>query len=368
MGLGPARPGSVEAGTGTGRVVAFDDLAAGCSPAAPVARLEVITAAATDGEAAGEEPGPLEIAKLSRARVADLGADIQRREGRDTREGGGRVADVAVADAAIDAAALEGSGGRAARRSNRATQARTGRSHGGAGVADDTDVAGGGADGARPSAGAAGDGPDGELGGAGGRRAATGRGGRVGRERAHLAADGDEVGPDADPESVARAICLRLLTDRARTRQELAQALRRKGVPDDAARAVLERFDDVGLIDDNAFAEQWVRSRHTHRGLGRRALAVELRRKGVAEDVAAQALGGIDGESEERRARELVERKLRGLRTDTDEHRAVAGRRLVGMLARKGYGGGVAYRVVREALATRGLELDELASEPAADD
>lgn len=176
-----------------------------------------------------------------------------------------------------------------------------------------------------------------------------------------------EDGPDADPEGVARAICLRLLTARARTRQELAQALQRKGIPADAARTVLERFDDVGLIDDGAFAEQWVRSRHTTRGLGRRALAVELRRKGVADDVAGEALAEIDTEAEERRARELVYRKLRNLRTDSDEQRAAAGRKLVGMLARKGYGGGIAYRIVREALAAHGAEPDELAAEPPPD-
>jgi regulatory protein len=185
-------------------------------------------------------------------------------------------------------------------------------------------------------------------------------------------ADGTSTGrheqdADADPETVARAICLRLLTDRARTRQELGQALRRKGVPDDAANTVLERFDDVGLIDDHAFAEQWVRSRHTFRGLGRRALAVELRRRGVADEVAGEALAAVDDESEEQRARELVERKLRTLRADTDEKRAAAARRLVGMLARKGYGGGVSYRVVREALAAHGAELAELDSEPPAD-
>lgn len=195
--------------------------------------------------------------------------------------------------------------------------------------------------------------------------ASTGRHVRV-RAAADPAAGGD--GPDADPDSVARAICLRLLADRARTRQELAQALRRKGIPDDAAGAVLERFRDVGLINDDAFAEQWVRSRHTNRGLGRRALAVELRRKGVADDVATAALNGVDAAAEEVRARELVVCKLRGLRTDTDEHRAAASRRLVGMLARKGYGGGIAYRVVREALAAHGAELDELTSEPPADD
>jgi regulatory protein len=164
---------------------------------------------------------------------------------------------------------------------------------------------------------------------------------------------------------MAREICLRLLTDRARTRQELAQALRRKGIPDDAAATVLERFDEVGLIDDAAFAGQWVRSRHAYRGLARRAIAVELRRKGVDDEVAGEALAEVDGESEERRARQLVDRKLRSLTVTTAEQQAVAGRRLVGMLARKGYGAGVAYRVVREALAQHGAELEELdAAEP----
>jgi regulatory protein len=206
-----------------------------------------------------------------------------------------------------------------------------------------------------------------------GRRRRSGRGDRAER-RGRSASDAGARGagtagqserrsggePDADPVSLAREICLRLLTDRARTRQELAQALRRKGIPDDAAGTVLERFDEVGLIDDAAFAGQWVRSRHAHRGLARRAIAMELRRKGVADEVAGEALAEVDGESEERRARELVDRKLRSMKVASAEQQAVAGRRLVGMLARKGYGAGVAYRVVREALAEHGADVEEL--------
>jgi regulatory protein len=160
--------------------------------------------------------------------------------------------------------------------------------------------------------------------------------------------------------AVAREICLRLLTERARTRQELAQALRKREVPDEAANAVLERFDEVGLIDDAAFAGQWVRSRHTGRGLARRAIAVELRRKGVADEVAQEALAEVDTDAEEQRARELVDRKLRTVPADTPERRTTAARRLVGMLARRGYPAGIAYRVVREALAAHGAEEDEL--------
>jgi regulatory protein len=169
--------------------------------------------------------------------------------------------------------------------------------------------------------------------------------------------DGD---PPGDPETAARAICLRLLTARARTRAELADALRRRDVPSAVADRVLSRFSEVGLIDDATFAEQWVRSRHRHRGLGRRALAVELHRKGVAREVAEEALGGVDAESERRMARELVDRRLRTLPTSVPEERARAGRRLLGMLARRGYPAGVATEVVRAAMAERGAEEDEL--------
>lgn len=161
---------------------------------------------------------------------------------------------------------------------------------------------------------------------------------------------------DADPVAQAKAICLRLLEGRARTRQELGQALRRKGIPDEAAEAVLVRFDEVGLIDDAAFAGQWVRSRHTYSGLGRRAIAQELRRKGVDSDTAGEALAEVDDAAEEARARALVERKLRTRAGTPDEATA---RRLLGMLARKGYPAGIAYRVVRQAVAEHSAELAE---------
>jgi regulatory protein len=174
------------------------------------------------------------------------------------------------------------------------------------------------------------------------------------------AATESDVAAAVDPLSVARSICLGLLTERARTRHELAVALRRKDVPDDAVQAVLERFGEVGLIDDASFAEQWVHSRHTGRGLGRRALAMELRRKGVADELAGAALENLDPAAEELRARQLVERKLRSLSIEGPEQRAAAARRLAGMLGRKGYPAGVAYRVVRAALAAHGADADEL--------
>jgi regulatory protein len=153
--------------------------------------------------------------------------------------------------------------------------------------------------------------------------------------------------PPADPEEVARAICLRMLTSRPCTRSELAAELRRRHVPDDAAAAVLERLDDVGLVDDRAFAAAWVERQRRTRGLSRRALATELRRKGVADDEVAEAVAVVSDEDERARAAELVARKLSSVR-NLERDKQV--NRLVGMLARKGYGGGVAYAVVREAL------------------
>ena len=152
---------------------------------------------------------------------------------------------------------------------------------------------------------------------------------------------------DADPESVARAICLRMLTNRPCTRAELATELRKRNVPADAADAVLERLDDVGLVDDRAFAAAWVERQRRTRGLGRRALAAELRRKGVADEEIGEAVGLVSDDDERARAAELVARKLSSVR-NLDRDKQV--NRLVGMLARKGYGGGVAYAVVREAL------------------
>jgi regulatory protein len=156
---------------------------------------------------------------------------------------------------------------------------------------------------------------------------------------------------------VARAICLRLLTAQPRTRAELATALAKRGVPDGAATTVLSRFTEVGLIDDRAFAAAWVDSRHAGRGLSRRALAAELRRRGVDGQIVGEAVAVVDADAEERAARQLVDRRLAGTRRLEQPVRA---RRLASMLARKGYPPGLAVRVVRDALAAEGADPGEL--------
>jgi regulatory protein len=160
--------------------------------------------------------------------------------------------------------------------------------------------------------------------------------------------DVEALGPPADHEAVARKILLDQLTGRARTRAELATKLAKKQVPSEVADRLLDRFEEVGLVDDAAFAREWVQTRQSGRGLARRALSAELRRKGVDQQVIAQAVETVEPDDEIEAARQLVRRKLPSLRRHDD---VVVVRRLTGMLARKGYPPGVAYRVVREEIA-----------------
>lgn len=151
-------------------------------------------------------------------------------------------------------------------------------------------------------------------------------------------------------EEQAHALCLRLLTARARSRAELIGKMAKHGYPDEVAEAVLSRLVSVGLVDDEDFAAQWVRSRHMYSGKGKRALAAELRTKGVDAEVIAAALDGIDAGAERGRAEQLVERKLRReVLAEGDDPKVM--RRLVGMLARRGYSQAMAVAVVTDALA-----------------
>jgi len=158
-----------------------------------------------------------------------------------------------------------------------------------------------------------------------------------------------------DPEAQARQICLRLLTIAPRTQAQLAEALHRRGVPDEAAETVLSRFADVGLIDDAAFARAWVESRHYSRGLSRRSLSAELRRQGVQSEEIREAVDTLDPEQEVATARRLVEQKMAGTRGQPPEVRV---RRAAGSLARKGYPAGLVFRLIKEALEREGEALD----------
>jgi len=174
-------------------------------------------------------------------------------------------------------------------------------------------------------------------------------------------ADGPTPGSSADdvPEAVsvdvAREICLQQLASSPKSRAQLETVLKRRGTDPAVAAEVLDRLEDVRLVDDSAYAESFVTTRRAST-MSRRALGHELRSKGVAGSVVQEALDTLDPEAEIETARALVARKIPSTRSLPMDARV---RRLVGVLARKGYSGGLALRVVREALATE-AELDLL--------
>lgn len=167
--------------------------------------------------------------------------------------------------------------------------------------------------------------------------------------------DAATAGAEPDAHDVARQIVLRQLTNAPKSRAQLEQVLARRACDPDVASAVLDRMEAVGLVDDEAYAGMLVRSQQAGRGLARRALAQTLRQKGVSDEVAEAALDDVDPADEEERARVLVEKRLRRLH---GLDATVQTRRLAGMLARKGYPAGTAFRVVREALAAEGEEAE----------
>lgn len=156
---------------------------------------------------------------------------------------------------------------------------------------------------------------------------------------------------EPDPAAVARAIVLRQLTSSPKSRLQLERKLAERNVPEDVAAAVLDRFEEVRLVDDAEFADMWVRSRSQTRKLAKGALRRELAEKGIEGDIAASALEQLSDEDEEAAARQLVERRLRpGTDLSDRSERDKATRRLASMLARKGYQPSQAFRIVGEVL------------------
>lgn len=176
-----------------------------------------------------------------------------------------------------------------------------------------------------------------------------------------------EAGPDpsTDPDpstehrmaEFARQIVLRRLTDQPRSRADLEQTLTKKDLPAEVARTVLDRMEEVGLIDDAEFARSWVQSRQRGKGLATRVLTMELRRKGIDDEITRAALDELDPDAEVQAAHRLVKKKLRSMH---GLERQVQIRRLASMLARKGYAPGLAFSVVREELDAEAEPLESL--------
>jgi regulatory protein len=153
---------------------------------------------------------------------------------------------------------------------------------------------------------------------------------------------------EPDPYSVATKIAVDALSRRARSRGELAEILRKKLVPEEVAERLLDRLVAQKLLDDSAFAHEWSQLRHRSKGLSRRVLAQELRKKAIAPEVIDHALAGITREDEVIAARNLVAKKLRSLTRFSGD---VQYRRVHSLLARKGYSASVITEAIRAELA-----------------
>jgi regulatory protein len=148
-----------------------------------------------------------------------------------------------------------------------------------------------------------------------------------------------------DAHSQARNIVLNQLNFMPRSRKELETALAKRHIEPDVAKSVLDRFEEIGMVDDAAFAELLIRSRCNTKRVSRSVLRQQLRQKGVDQEIIEDALMVVTDEDELRMATELVEKKLRAMSNLEPEVRK---RRLFGLLARKGYGTHIALRVIND--------------------
>ena len=157
----------------------------------------------------------------------------------------------------------------------------------------------------------------------------------------------DEKIKEIEAADAAKQVLLRRLSNAPRTRKELAKDLKDKDISDEVANVALDRFEEVGLINDQALASNYVSSQHERKGLGKNALRQQLRAKGVSDDVAQEAISQISDDQEFQAAFALACKKIRSLQKDDAKTQL---RKIVGVLARKGYSSNLAFRVAKEVI------------------
>jgi len=145
----------------------------------------------------------------------------------------------------------------------------------------------------------------------------------------------------------AKQVLLRRLSHAPRTRKELAKDLKDKDISDEVANVALDRFEEVGLINDQALASNYVASQHQRKGLGKNALRQQLRAKGISDEVALEAISQITDDQEFQAAFALACKKIRSLQRDDAKTQL---RKIVNVLARKGYSSNLAFRVAKEVI------------------
>ncbi|PRQ10546.1 recombination regulator RecX [Corynebacterium sp. 13CS0277] len=175
---------------------------------------------------------------------------------------------------------------------------------------------------------------------------------------------------DAEWEDQKAAVwsrALKLLDHRARSVGELRQRLKDLDLPTAVVNEVVEDLQRAGLLDDAHFAREWVRQRHHHKGKSRAVLRRELAEKLISAELQEEALAMIDDADERAVATTLAAKKARSVTVapaSYEEYQKVL-RRIVGVLARRGYPQGMSLSVAREQLDQR---IDDLGGAPGYDD
>lgn len=138
------------------------------------------------------------------------------------------------------------------------------------------------------------------------------------------------------------------LAARARSKREIEQKLLQAGYRPCTVEMVIYKLERENLLDDADFARQWVESRSQHK-LGRSRIAQELRRKGVSQEEAEEALAVIEDEDQLAGAVALAEKAAARIKPGEDMRKACS--RIAGMLARRGYSWDIAKEAIRQAVS-----------------
>ena len=169
----------------------------------------------------------------------------------------------------------------------------------------------------------------------------------------------DRAAEEADPYTRAKTIVYNQLAYSAKTRGQLRKKLQSEGFEAELIEPLLDKFEAAKLIDDAEYAETFVRQKSRTKKLSRAALRRELAERGVHGEEAENALAQRTDEQEREDAAELVRKKLRpGMDLSDRAEKDRVTRRLLGMLARRGYSSSVSMSVIREELAAYGAEDD----------
>ena len=138
----------------------------------------------------------------------------------------------------------------------------------------------------------------------------------------------------------------RLLTLRAHSEKELRAKLRQGGFPEPVIAGVLEKCRELGYLNDGTFARQRARELAVNRLLGDRRIALDLREKGIPEELSRQAIAEIRAEiGEEEAVDRLLRKKARGGTIAGMDEKETA--RMARSLMGKGFPTGLIFRKLK---------------------